>query len=228
MKLDKVQKTMLAIISVFENGKTHTYGQTFWNAETSELSGGMLMASTLSGNMYDLLKKYQASGGQKINPKYISILSGNDPKKLTDTERDDFRAQFKTAGSDPIMIETQLDYFSDQFLAKAEQRAETVGVTEPLGRLVILDSTVQGGFGKIIALMPKFYDGTETPLNQWDWTKTYIQKRLEWLSNSSNHLLQHTVDRLQSIQPLVAANNWKLDLPIFLSTKGYTITEADL
>jgi hypothetical protein len=228
MKLDQAQKAMMAVISVFENGKPNTYGQTYWEPNTKELSGGLLMASTLSGNMHKLLTVYQNAGGKLIDFTFIHVLAANDPTKLSDADRDTFRAQFKKAGSDPVMQQAQLDFFSDQFLAKAESRAETLGLTEPLARLVILDSTVQGGFATVLKLMPTKYEGTDTPLNQWDFTKIYIQTRMNWLATSSNTLLHRTVDRLQSVQAIVDSNNWKLETPIHLPTKGYTITDADL
>ena len=74
--------------------------------------------------------------------------------------------------------------------------------------------------------MPKDYADTNTPLDEWDWVKCYVKTRIDWLSTHPQ--LSHTVDRLGSIQPLIDANNWKLDLPIVLVTKGFTVTEYNI
>jgi hypothetical protein len=221
------QKTIMAIIQCFENGRPNLFHQTFWNPKTKELSGGLLMASTLSGNLGKLLRLYQAKGGKLIPDLWIRLVESktilNDEKQIVD-----FRALFKQAAGESAMKDAQQEFFTDRFLLPAETQSAKLGVTEPLGRVVILDSIVQGAFKTVLQHIEEHYSGTQIDLNQWDLIRDYMRARREWLASHSDKTLNKTVDRLDSLIPLEKAGNWKLDLPILLVTKGITLTESDL
>ena len=220
--LTTIQRTMLAVVEIFENGKPNTFGLAYFNPATHELSGGLLMASFLSGNMGKLLLAYQQAGGKMIDQHFIDVANTppHDPTVLGDGVAT-FKAQFSAAASDPIMDTIQQNFFSDQFLTPAEEHAAALAITEPLGILTILDSYVQGGFTHVCSLMP-----IGQTLNQWDWVRTYIETRKNWLA--SRPVTAHTVYRMQALEGIVQANNWKLDLPLHISSQNYTITEKDV
>lgn len=227
MKLDRTQKTMMAIISVFENGKPGVYHKTYWNPETRELSGGLMMASTLSGNLGKLLRLYQKNGGVGLSDMVIRSIES---KSVLNSELlvKAFRALFKNAAGDPIMKSTQLDFFSDQFLAPAEKMSSNLGITEPLGRVVVFDSFIQGAFKTVKAHVMEHYPNTQQDLNQWDLIREYLKARRDWLANNPNKALHPTVDRVDSLMHLEKIGNWKLDLPLELVTKDYVLDETDV
>jgi hypothetical protein len=218
---------MMAIIECFENGKPNLFHQTYWNAETKELSGGLLMASTLSGNLGTMLRMYQKRGGTGFSDMVIrsveseTILNSEVLVKA-------FQASFKNAASDPLMKATQLDFFSTTFLAPAETMSASLGITEPLGRVVVFDSFIQGAFKTVKQHVMEHYPNTQQDLNQWDLIREYLKARRDWLANSSNKNLHKTVDRVDSLIHLEQIGNWKLDLPLELVTKGYVLDERDV
>lgn len=225
--LTPVQKTMLAVVETFENGRPNTYHQTYYNPKTNELSGGRLMASTLSGNLGRLLARYVSLGGSKIDPTLIKGIQENDPYKLGPTRIALFQFQFKNAGNDPLMRTAQDLFFADRFLAPAEIRADKLGLREPLGRLVLLDSQVHGSLKTVMATMSMEYE-TGGPLNEWDFVRRYLAARYKWLSENPNKELHVTVDRVACLQSLEKEGNWKLDLPVKLPKKGRDIRKEDL
>ncbi len=227
MKLDRTQKTMMAIIECFENGKPNLYHQTYWNKETQELSGGLLMASTKSGNMGRLLRRYKNNGGIGISDMVIRSVE-NQAVLNSELLVKAFRELFKKAGADPIMQATQQDFFSDQFLAPAERMSRSLGITEPLGRVVVFDSFIQGAFKTVKAHVQEHYPNTQQDLNQWDLVREYLKARRDWLANNPNPVLHKTVDRVDSLIHLEQIGNWKLDLPLELVTKGYVLDERDV
>ncbi len=185
------------------------------------------MASTLSGNLGKLLQEYQSLGGTLVAPELVAgvvqktILSDLGLIKT-------FQAAFSHAGSDPIMRETQRTFFAREFLMPAEKKAAKLGITEPLGRLAILDSFVQGAFGTVLSKMSPTYPDTNQPLNQWDLTRNYLSTRRNWLALNPNKVLNRTVDRVDCLMALEKEGHWDLKLPVHLTTKGYTLTEVDL
>jgi len=211
--------TMLAVVETFENGRPNLFGQTYFNPNTHELSGGLLMASFLSGTMGKLLTAYQLAGGSHIDSPFIDSATSKipDPTKIDVVT---FRNQFKEAAADPIMMTTQKNFFASQFLDTAKGRAAQMGITEPLGVLTILDSTVQGGLHSVISFM-KAQD-----LNQWEWVRQYVAARKIWLSSRTTTV--GTVYRMNVIQSFIDANNWKLGLPLNVFSQRYIITEQDV
>lgn len=227
MDLTVEQQVMLLVVECFENGRPNLFHQTYWNANTKELSGGLLMASTLSGNLGKLLQEYQGLGGTQISQELIdNVVSKN---ILNDVEMVKvFKESFSKAGSDPLMREAQRTFFAREFLLPAEKKAATLEVLEPLGRLVVLDSFVQGAFGVVVGKMSPTYPETDQKLNQWDFIRVYLSTRRNWLATHTNKVLNKTVDRVDCLIALEKDNHWDLKLPINLTTKGYTLTEKDL
>ena len=227
MQLDRTQKTMMAIIECFENGKPNLYHQTYWNPETKELSGGLLMASTISGNMGRLLRLYEKKGGTRISDMVIRSVE-NQSVLNSELLVKAFRALFKSAAEEQAMKDAQLDFFSNQFLAQAEKMSAGLGITEPLGRVVVFDSFIQGAFKTVKAHVMEHYPNTQQDLNQWDLIREYLKARRDWLANNPNKNLHKTVDRVDSLIHLEQIGNWKLDLPLELVTKGYVLDERDV
>lgn len=227
MILSREQKTMMAIIETFENGRPNLFHRTYWNPKTKELSGGLFMASTLSGNLGRLLRVYQLYSGSSISDGVIKSVE--DETILNSEEQvQEFILLFKNAAEDPIMKKAQLNFFAGQFLVPAEKISASLGITEPLGRLVVMDSFVQGAFKTVKAHVEEHYPGTTQDLNQWDVIRSYMKARRDWLATNKHEELHKTVDRMDSLIPIEKSGNWKLELPITLVTKGYTITEKDI
>ena len=175
-----------------------------------------------------LLIKYLKSGGSLIPQSLINAAVTKNSASLGVDGIQVFRDTFKAAGKDPIMQEVQQDFFVKNFLTRAEDYAKSLNLTEPLSILVVLDSLVQGSFSRVSSLVPKFYQDTQNPLNEWDWVRSYLNTRYKWLATNPNTALNPTADRVQSLIDIEKSDNWKLNLPLTLSTKGITITDSDV
>ena len=217
--LTELQHTMLNVVETFENGKPNTYGNTYYNPTTHELSGGLLMASWLSGNMGKLLEAYIKNGGKAIDQKYITSATAAkpDPNALGLSGILAFKEQFKTASEDPIMQETQNNFFANEFLFPAEEHAKQLNITEPLGILVMLDSTVQGGLHNVLSLM----GGDYNKYNQWDMIRNYLAIRRIYLNSHTS--TSHTTYRIDVLESFVKVNNWKLDKPLNIFSQNFII-----
>lgn len=210
--LTAVQKRMLDIICIFENGRPETYYKLVClMGDTGGLSGGLLMASLASGNLGKLLRLYRTMGGTSISEEEVRQTERMDPSQNTDPI---IRNMFKASSSDPIMHEAQDTFFYNEFVKPAEAIAKTRGWTEPLAICLILDGLVHGSFKKIDGMVPK-------SLNQWDWARTYTQMRKQWLQGHNNPLLQKTVYRMEFFEQQINSNNWKLDTP--MRVHGYDL-----
>lgn len=197
-----LEKTILQVISIFESGHPLVYGTLIYvKGDTGELSGGALQASMASGNLGKMLRLYRTKGGTLISEAEVQQTEAKDPSQNTDPV---IRAMFKAAAHDPIMAETQLEFFNGNFVAHAEHIADAMKITEPLGICLIADGCVHGSFEKIRSRVP-------LGLNQWEFCKQYIATRRAWLASSTNPILQKCVYRMAFFEEQVAAGNWKLN-----------------
>jgi chitosanase len=127
-----------------------------------------------------------------------------------------FKQLIKDAGKkDPIMRQTQDEFFDKRYFTPAMNWADGLGFTLPLSALVIYDSFIHSGHVPDY-LRKRFSEKTpNNGGNEKNWIKQYVDVRRNWLATHSNALLHKTVYRMDCFKNEIARNNWDLSmLPI--------------
>lgn len=222
--MNNLQKaTSAAIVNIFESGRVRgDYGAiTVLKGDSGHLSYGRSQVTLGSGSLFLLLQMYCGSPLAKFAAQLTPCLSRFKDKEFSlDTDKD-VRALLQRAGrEDPVMRETQDQFFNENYLGPACRHAEEVGITSALGQTVVYDSHIQGGWGKM-----KTRVGPVTARGENDWVKTYVATRKAWLQ-SLPPPLPTTVYRMDAFSKLIDGDKWDLPLPI--AVHGVEISEASL
>ena len=193
---------LLEVVSVFEGGVPKRYS-TFscMKGDAGELSLGYLQASLTSGSVGKLLRTYANLGGKVIPESYIHRAESIDHTLDTDAT---LKPLWLQACADPLMHTAQDLFFSEYFIHPAMADADKLNVSEPLCYCLAVDGHIQGAFHTINAMLP-------AGLNQWDWAKSYVKTRRNWLATHKIQALHATVYRMDFFQEQIDAGNWKLD-----------------
>jgi chitosanase len=223
-----VKDVMAAIVNVYETGRVKgDYGAiAVLKGDKGHLSYGRSQVTLGSGNLFKMLDRYcRQQAGDGTKPPFADELKPFLPRlaqKDFDLDNDsNLRSLLQRAGrEDPLMRATQDQFFNENYLGPACRAAEAIGVAVPLGRAVIYDSHIQGGWA---LLQPKI--GPLTPRGEQDWVERYIGLRREWLCGLRPPL-PGTVYRMDSFTALIERENWQLNLP--LTVHGVTVTEEAL
>ncbi|MDI6767640.1 MAG: chitosanase [Bacteroidota bacterium] len=190
------------MLVVYPDGKDGSRQITYGRSQTTE-----------QGNLSQLLMMYIKKGG--IYADDLSLFMEHLGKKpLANDEA--FKDLLKlSAREDPIMRETQDEFFDIYYYNPAFQFFTENSFTLPLGLLVIYDSYIHSG--GVLRKLRKLF-GEYPPAKGGDekkWTYSYVDVRHQWLKYHSNPLLQKTIYRTQCFKDQIAADNWNLDkLPI--------------
>src|SRR5690606_22995827 len=141
---------------------------------------------------------------------YLPQLADVDLRLDTDWT---FRNLLKEAGGDPIMRDTQDDFFDRVYWTPAVSSATRTGLKEALSIAVVYDSAVHGSW---TAMRDRTLAkaGTVSSAGERKWIAAYIDARRDWLNGHTNALLRKTVYRMDAFKALLATGNWKLDLPM--------------
>lgn len=186
-------------ISIFNDGKNGAKQLTYGKSQ-----------STSEGHLQDLFKKYVASNG-----KYAKEISVCLPWSKTSSQwwtNKDFLNAIKKAGTDPIMIQCQDEFFDEKYWNPSQKWAESNGFNNNLARLVIYDSFIHSG-GILDFLRKRF--AAATPKNggsEEEWVTQYVNVRHQWLANHSNKILRNTIYRTNDMKRAISAKDWNLDL----------------
>ena len=220
---DLQKATSAAIVNLFETGRVRgDYGAiAVLKGDSGHLSYGRSQTTLGSGNLSVLLKKYCQSPNSHFAAQLAPSLPRFEQKDFSlDTDKD-VRALLQQAGrEDPVMRETQDQFFNENYLGPACRDAEAIGITSALGQTVVYDSHIQGGWAKM-----KARAGPVTARGERDWVNTYIATRKSWLQTLAPPL-PGTVYRMDSFSTLISQD--KRDLPLPLAVRGNEITESAL
>jgi hypothetical protein len=120
----------------------------------------------------------------------------------------------KVAGADPVMHEAQDEVFDVNYFLPAVNHAKDIGLTTALGLLVIYDTCIHSGPGRVGTHRAAFPE--KSPKSGGDekaWIKAYLNARRAWLLANSNPIVQKTVYRQDAILDLIKVDNWNLKFP---------------
>lgn len=189
-------------VSIFNDGPDNIEQITYGRSQTTEF-----------GNLKKLLEMYIENEGEyaeNFRP-YINHI-GERPSLESDLS---FVNLLKEAGTDPIMIVTQDEFFGSEYWDNAKKWFDKNGFTLPLSMLVIYDSFIHSGGilwflrKRFVAKVPK--DGGD----EKEWIKQYVSTRHNWLAtHKSRPILRKTVYRTRMLRDQILKDNWNLEQPV--------------
>ncbi|MBO9548071.1 peptidoglycan-binding protein [Pseudomonas sp.] len=216
-----------AIVNIFETGSVlGDYGNvTVIKGDSGHLTFGRSQTTLSTGNLYILVERYCQNPGARFSQQLQDYLI---PLKACDTELDHtglLHNILRATADDPVMRDTQDNFFDDKYWQPAEKSAEDIGITTPLGLAVIYDSTVHGSWG-LIRDRVLHAKGNPVAVGEHAWIAAYVDAREDWLANHDNEVLHATVYRTQALRQLITQGHWGLDLPLVV--RGLEISTATL
>jgi chitosanase len=186
-------------ISIFRDGPNRMRQITYGRAQTTEYS-----------NLRELVQMYADAGG-RFSEDLRSFVPRIGLTPLVDDET--FKSLLRRAGNDdPVMRETQDEFFDRVYFRPAAQWAVDNGFTRALSMLVIYDSFIHSGSVRSFLRsrfpeLPPARGGDEQT-----WIRQYVEVRHRWLANHDNPELHPTIYRTRDFAREIARGNWDLVL----------------
>lgn len=115
------------------------------------------------------------------------------------------------------MRQVQDSFFDRLYWDPAERAAARFGIATALGRTVVYDSFIQGGFQRVAGEAPR--------APEQKWIADYVAARRRYLL-ASRPPLPATAYRMVTLAQLIQLSNWNLALP--LTVHGVYLTAAML
>lgn len=137
-----------------------------------------------------------------------------DPSNLPQRVQDLIKL-LKELGQDPTMQKAQDEVFDERYWLPAYQKAVSAGCKLALSYLVLYDTCIQSGPGRIDSLRNKFPE--KSPASGGDekaWLIAFLKARRNFLTSSSNLLVQKSVYRVDAMMEIANAGNWDLKTPL--------------
>ncbi len=227
MSITSEQKRVIdSVVSIFETGRVPTaasYSTCSILNDGAGISYGKHQCTDKAGSLDLVCKRYIELGGQQAGPlkEYMSYLSTNESAKYNNVTSNypawlnSLISLLKSAGSDSLMKQAQDEVFDKNYWNPAVEHCKNIGLTTALGHLVIYDTCIHSGPGRVSSLRQKFPE--KSPANGGDekaWVIAFLNARKAWLASSSNPLVQKTTYRIDSMLQIANANNWDLNTPL--------------
>lgn len=227
MSLTSEQKRVIdSVVSIFETGRVPTaasYSTCSILNDGAGISYGKHQCTDKAGSLDLVCKRYIELGGQQAGPlkEYMGYLSTNESSKYNNVTSNypawlnSLISLLKSAGSDKTMQQAQDEVFDKNYWTPAVEHCKNIGLTSALGHLVIYDTCIHSGPGRVSSLRQKFPE--KSPANGGDektWVIAFLNTRKTWLASSSNPLVQKTTYRIDSMLQIANSNNWDLNTPL--------------
>ena len=221
------KSTAQAIVNIFETGSVRgDYSQvTLIAGDTGHLTFGRSQTTLGSGNLAKLLARYCANKGARFSPRLADYLSRIRDKDLSLDQDLFLHNLLRASADDPVMRDTQDEFFDDVYWKPAERAAERLGVDEPLGVAVVYDSFVHGSWRRMRERTVQTV-GDVGRAGQRPWGGAYVRTRRAWLAGHARRDLRATVYRMDAFQRLIDQQHWDLGLPLVV--RGREISTAAL
>jgi len=226
MSVTPEQKHVIdCVLAIFETGKIPTaasYSTCTVLRDGAGISYGKHQCTDKAGSLDLVCKKYIELKGAHAEElsKYLSYLATNESTKVNPggpypAWLNSLINLLKTCGADPVMQQAQDFVFDQNYFNPALNHAKDIGLTTALGVLVIYDTCIHSGPGRVGTHRAAFPE--KSPKNGGDeraWIKAYINARRVWLAGNSNPLVQKCVYRQDAMLELIKADNWDLRTPV--------------
>jgi hypothetical protein len=226
MSVTKEQRhTIDCVVAIFETGKVPTaasYGTCTILKDGAGISYGKHQCTDKAGSLDLVCKRYIELNGQQAAPlkEYMNYLATNETAKLNPagpfpTWTTSLINLLKSAGNDPLMQQAQDEVFDKNYWMPAANHCNEIGLKTALSHLVIYDTCIHSGPGRVSSLRAKFPEAS--PSRGGDekaWILAFLKARREWLAANSNPLVQKTVYRIDAMKEIADAGNWDLKTPL--------------
>lgn len=214
------------IVSIFETGRVPTassYSTCSILDDGAGISYGKHQCTDKAGSLDLVCKRYIELGGQQAEPlkQYMNYLATNQSSNFG-SRRETYPTWLvslinllKSAGSDLLMQKAQDEVFDTNYWLPAFNHCKQIGITSALGHLVIYDTCIHSGPGRVSSLRQLFPE--KSPANGGDekaWVLAFLNARRNWLAGNSNALVQKTVYRIDAMKAIADSGNWELKLPM--------------
>lgn len=221
------KRTAQAIVNIFETGSVlGDYGNvTIIRGDSGHLTFGRSQTTLATGNLYKLINRYCQNPGARF-AEHLSIFL--DRLKNRDSTLDHERHLhniLRATADDPVMRETQDQFFDEVYWERAAQSATETHVTTPLGVAVVYDSAVHGSWSRICDQVVRD-KGSLDAIGERAWITAYVEAREAWLANHANDVLHATIYRTQAFGRLIELGHWGLELPLVV--RGLEISTVTL
>ncbi len=220
------------ITAAFENGAvTPQYAFIKDQHDGCGYTAGWIGFCSADGDMLDVVKAYDQAAPANVLRKYTGALTKLASAKSVDTAPlgKTFIADWSKAATDPAFRAIQLQVGHDNYLTPARKLAAREGVTTPLGLENLFDTALMmgpstsdcDGVLKLAAETDKAMGGSPAHgVEETDWVDRFTQIRIKHLQKPCTPGRQadwpKAVGRVQALQALATAGNWRLDPPIRL------------
>ncbi|MEU1629954.1 chitosanase [Streptomyces sp. NPDC020096] len=204
-------------------------------------TAGWIGFCTATGDMLDLVKRYNADEPGNVLAKYTDTL-----QQLADSGSDDtsalgssFPDGWKQAAQDPTFVQLQLQVGHDTYLAPAQNLAAKEGITTNLGLENLFDTALMMGPGpgdcdgmvKIAGETNAALGGNPgSGVDEAQWLSRFNAIRQQHMTNPCTPGRQNdwpqAVDRSQALQQLADQGNWDLTAPLTVGA-DFNITITD-
>lgn len=205
-------QTIRAIVNLFETGSVlGDYGSvTVIPGDSGHLTFGRSQTTLATGNLHKLIEQYCSNVGARFGARLAEWLPRLKARDVgLDTEQK-LHNLLRATADDPVMRETQDEFFDAKYFDPAVRTAQRFGISQPLGIAVVYDSKVHGSWERIRDRVP----GTPASRGERAWIRDYVATRREWLANHSRSDLRKTVYRMDSLMRLIDQGLWSLPLPL--------------
>ena len=220
------KKIIDSVVSIFETGRVPTaasYSTCSILNDGAGISYGKHQCTDKAGSLDLVCKRYIELGGQQADSlkQYMSYLATNESTKFNNVNSkypswlNSLISLLKSAGSDILMQQAQDEVFEKNYWNPALDHCDNIGLKTALGHLVIYDTCIHSGPGRVSSLRQKFPE--KSPKNGGDekaWVIAFLNARRNWLAANDNPLVQKTVYRIDAMLEIAKANNWDLDTPL--------------
>jgi len=220
------KKTIDSVVSIFETGRVPTvasYSTCSILNDGAGISYGKHQCTDKAGSLDLVCKRYIELGGQQAGPlkEYMRYLITNESSKYNNVTSNypawlnSLISLLKSAGSDVLMQQAQDEVFEKVYWNPALEHCANIGLKTALSHLVIYDTCIHSGPGRVTSLRQKFPE--KSPANGGDektWVIAFLNARRAWLAANSNPLVQKTVYRIDAMLEIAKNNNWDLNTPL--------------
>lgn len=217
-------RTAQAIVNLFETSEVlGDYGEvTLIEGDTGRLTYGRSQTTLGSGNLALLLQRYCVNPGARFGARLLSWLPSVQARDGSVDQATQLHNLLRAAADDPVMRETQDQFFDDVYWTPALRRAQQLGITSALGVAVVYDSTVHGSWDRMRQRTEE-QAGSVQALGERGWIAAYVKVRRQWLGTHERQDLRRTVYRMDAFQRLVDQGFWGLPLPLVVRNKEISL-----